>query len=42
LLLGCGKTALRICPALCVTPEEVETMLDLLHHVCRGVPLPSA
>jgi 4-aminobutyrate aminotransferase len=42
LLLGCGKTALRICPALCVTAEEVEAMLDMLHDICRRVPLPSA
>jgi 4-aminobutyrate aminotransferase len=41
LLLGCGKTAIRICPALCVTAEEVDVMLNLLHDVSRKVPLPS-
>src|SRR5207237_8236642 len=30
LLLGCGETAVRFCPPLCVTAEQVETALALL------------
>jgi 4-aminobutyrate aminotransferase len=30
LLLGCGKSAIRFCPGLCVSEEEVATCLDLL------------
>jgi 4-aminobutyrate aminotransferase len=33
LLLGCGETALRFCPPLCVSAEQVETALDLLGAV---------
>lgn len=37
LLLGCGPAGLRICPSLCVTAEETETMLRLLEQACREV-----
>jgi 4-aminobutyrate aminotransferase len=30
LLLGCGESAIRFCPPLCVTAEQVETALRLL------------
>jgi 4-aminobutyrate aminotransferase len=30
LLLGCGKTGIRFCPALCVTAEQVKTALEIL------------
>lgn len=30
LLLGCGRAAIRFCPPLCVTSEEVETALAIL------------
>jgi 4-aminobutyrate aminotransferase len=30
LLLGCGESALRFCPPLCVTSEQVETCLTVL------------
>jgi len=33
LLLGCGETALRFCPALCVTPDQVTTGLGILGDV---------
>ena len=33
LLLGCGETALRFCPALCVTAEQVATGLRILGEV---------
>ena len=33
LLLGCGETALRFCPALCVTAEQVNTCLRILGEV---------
>jgi 4-aminobutyrate aminotransferase len=35
LLLGCGRTAIRFCPALCITAEEVNTALVVLHKVLR-------
>jgi 4-aminobutyrate aminotransferase len=35
LLLGCGKAAVRFCPSLCVTAEEVTTALDIFARVCR-------
>jgi 4-aminobutyrate aminotransferase len=35
LLLGCGKSAVRFCPALCVTREEVDMALDIFGRVCR-------
>jgi 4-aminobutyrate aminotransferase len=33
LLLPCGKAALRFCPPLCITPEEVATGISLLREV---------
>jgi 4-aminobutyrate aminotransferase len=33
LLLGCGESALRFCPPLCVTPEQIDTALDILASV---------
>ncbi|MCU0703891.1 MAG: acetyl ornithine aminotransferase family protein [Fimbriiglobus sp.] len=33
LLLGCGETALRFCPALCVTAEQVNTCLRILTDI---------
>jgi 4-aminobutyrate aminotransferase len=30
LLLGCGKAAIRFCPGLCVTPEQVTSALAIL------------
>jgi 4-aminobutyrate aminotransferase len=30
LLLGCGESAIRFCPALCITVEQVETCLGIL------------
>lgn len=30
LLLGCGKAAIRFCPGLCVTPEQVASALAIL------------
>jgi 4-aminobutyrate aminotransferase len=33
LLLGCGESAIRFCPPLCVTAEQVETALRILDHV---------
>jgi len=37
LLLGCGKAAVRFCPALCVTSEQVATALDLFAAACGDV-----
>lgn len=37
LLLGCGESALRFCPPLCVTDEQVVTCLKLLGQVVADV-----
>ena len=37
LLLGCGETAIRFCPPLCVTAEQVETCLRVLDGVLGAV-----
>jgi 4-aminobutyrate aminotransferase len=37
LLLGCGESALRFCPALCVTPGQVESSLRILDSVLGAV-----
>jgi 4-aminobutyrate aminotransferase len=36
LLLPCGKAAVRLAPALCVTADEVSTALRVLDQVCAG------
>jgi 4-aminobutyrate aminotransferase len=36
LLLGCGEAALRFCPPLCVSAEQVETTLHILAEVLAG------
>jgi 4-aminobutyrate aminotransferase len=33
LLLGCGESALRFCPPLCITAEQVDTALQILANV---------
>ena len=33
LLLGCGDSAIRFCPPLCITAEQVETALRILDTV---------
>jgi 4-aminobutyrate aminotransferase len=33
LLLGCGESALRFCPPLCITAEQVETAVRILANV---------
>lgn len=37
LLLGCGETAIRFCPPLCVTAAQVETCLEVLDSVLGAV-----
>ncbi len=37
LLLGCGESALRFCPPLCVSSEQVETALGILGKVLAEV-----
>jgi 4-aminobutyrate aminotransferase len=40
LLLGCGESAVRFCPPLCVSAEQVETALRIVESVlseCRAV-----
>ena len=36
LLLGCGESAMRFCPPLCITAEQVDTALALLDGVLRS------
>jgi 4-aminobutyrate aminotransferase len=36
LLLGCGEAAIRFCPPLCITAEQLDTALDLLDGVLVG------
>jgi 4-aminobutyrate aminotransferase len=36
LLLGCGESAIRFCPPLCVTAEQVDTALKVLGGVLAG------
>jgi 4-aminobutyrate aminotransferase len=33
LLLGCGESALRFCPPLCITAGQIDTCLDILGEV---------
>jgi 4-aminobutyrate aminotransferase len=35
LLLGCGRAAIRFCPGLCVTEDEVETALGLVREAVQ-------
>src|SRR5690242_8688095 len=35
LLLGCGRSAIRFCPALCVTADQIGTALAILDEVVR-------
>jgi 4-aminobutyrate aminotransferase len=37
LLLGCGETAIRFCPPLCVTAAQVDTALSILDGVIGAV-----
>jgi 4-aminobutyrate aminotransferase len=36
LLLGCGESAIRFCPPLCITAEQVDRALDILGGVLTG------
>jgi len=33
LLLGCGESAIRFCPPLCITANQVDTALEILGKV---------
>jgi 4-aminobutyrate aminotransferase len=37
LLLGCGESAVRFCPPLCVTAEQIEAALHILAGVLAGL-----
>ena len=37
LLLGCGETAIRFCPPLCISAAQVETALNILDGVLGAV-----
>ncbi|MBI2809104.1 MAG: acetyl ornithine aminotransferase family protein [Planctomycetes bacterium] len=36
LLLGCGESAIRFCPSLCITSEQIDTALRLLRETLQG------
>ncbi|MEX2559339.1 MAG: acetyl ornithine aminotransferase family protein [Pirellulales bacterium] len=36
LLLGCGRSAIRFCPALCVTAQQVDIALDIFAQACSA------
>jgi 4-aminobutyrate aminotransferase len=37
LLLGCGESAIRFCPPLCITADQVDTALQILGGVLSGL-----
>jgi 4-aminobutyrate aminotransferase len=37
LLLGCGESAIRFCPPLCIAPEEVEMCLFILDSLLSDI-----
>ncbi len=37
LLLGCGESAIRFCPPLCITAEQIETALGILGKVLEAI-----
>lgn len=41
LLLGCGESAVRFCPPLCITAKQVDTALQILHDVLAESRSPS-
>jgi 4-aminobutyrate aminotransferase len=41
LLLGCGESAVRFCPPLCVTADQVSTALSILQSVASEVQDPA-
>jgi 4-aminobutyrate aminotransferase len=41
LLLGCGESAVRFCPPLCVSSEQVETALRILDEVVGSLRTPA-
>lgn len=41
LLLGCGESAIRFCPPLCITAEQVETALAILAEALAAAPAPT-
>jgi 4-aminobutyrate aminotransferase len=42
LLLGCGESAVRFCPPLCITSQQVETALRILGEVVAKVTVTRA
>jgi 4-aminobutyrate aminotransferase len=36
LLLGCGESAIRFCPPLCITAEQVDTAVGILDGILSG------
>ncbi len=35
LLIGCGKAAVRFCPGLCVSAEQIDTAVEFFGQACR-------
>ncbi|MCS6976038.1 MAG: acetyl ornithine aminotransferase family protein [Gemmatales bacterium] len=42
LLLGCGESAVRFCPPLCVSAEQVDVALDIFARVVTTFPVAAA
>jgi 4-aminobutyrate aminotransferase len=38
LLLGCGKAAIRFCPSLIITSEQIQVALDILAQLLTEIP----
>ncbi|MGK7895920.1 MAG: aminotransferase class III-fold pyridoxal phosphate-dependent enzyme, partial [Xenococcus sp. (in: cyanobacteria)] len=36
ILLGCGKAAIRFCPSLVITTEQISVALNILHEVLKN------
>jgi 4-aminobutyrate aminotransferase len=39
LLLGCGESAIRFCPPLCISAAQVDTALSLLREILRTLAI---
>jgi 4-aminobutyrate aminotransferase len=42
LLLGCGESAIRFCPPLCISKEQVDTAIEILSGVLAELRVPAS
>jgi 4-aminobutyrate aminotransferase len=42
LLLGCGESAIRFCPPLCISPEYIDAGIRILSQALSATPVPAA